>query len=121
MERVEAGLTSTQTLFFYLVEFFKLEAVNLDGSGLYDQITYIENTKGNWKIGFTTVPKQNLLLAICALFETRLANDGLEEIIFNYGTSKATAVKEIAGSVGTGDGVNRLFAAHRRMTPGVRF
>lgn len=110
-----------EQLFFYLEELFRL---NEDHSDFENDIEYIENHEGYWTIGFKTVPPHSLMIAIIALFDTRLALDGIGKVIFFYGTPNTIEIEDVAGCYSQGPDatykVLRIVDQHSRAHIGAR-
>lgn len=90
----EGSFYSCEKMLFYLEELFHLNDNHTD---FEDEISYLENHEGYWTIGFKSVPDRGLLLGIIALFETRMAIDGIGKMIFYYGHPRAVEIEDVAG------------------------
>lgn len=115
MKQVDEGATSPKKLIFYLEEYFGYPYFNDQNTGLSNTIAHLENYKGNWRIYFNGLPSDGLLLSILALFETKMAYDGIETIIFNYAGPNPQEIENVAGCLKQEGGIARVMQLHNSL------
>ena len=83
-----------EELLGFLTDSFSLDEEYGDYSDIF---SYIENHEGGWTFGFKSIPPSKLMIALIALFETRMAIDGIFKVIFHYDTPQAIEIDDVAG------------------------